>query len=223
MTEEEVSAMFGGQQDGSFSDFFRTFFGGAGPATAGDRRGRAPRTRHRPGRDVEQTIELGLEDALNGIVQRLGIQHDGQMRTVEVRIPAGVTEGSRVRVAGEGERGTGTASSGDLYLRVHLRPHPQFERRGRDLYAHVKVPVTTAVLGGEVNVPTLGGRTVRLKVPPTTQNGQTFRMRGHGLPAVGKPDDRGELYVTVDVTLPTTLSPDARQHYEALRAIEGKA
>lgn len=221
MTEDEASEIFG-EQDSPFSDFFRTFFGGGGPAEPGEPRARGGRARNRPGRDVEQAIELGLEEALNGTVQRLGIQHNGQMRTVEVRIPVGVTEGSRVRVSGEGERGVGSGKSGDLYLRVHLRSHPQFERRGRDLYSRVKLPVTTAVLGGEVDVPTLGGRTLRLKIPPMTQNGQTFRMRGQGLPAVGKPDDRGDLYMTVDVSLPTALSPEARRHYEALKEMEGQ-
>ena len=86
-----------------------------------------------------------------------------QQRNVEVRIPAGVIEGSRVRVAGEGERGSGNGGSGDLYLRVRLRPHPRFERKGRDLYIKVRVPVTTAVLGGEVEVPTLAGKSLRLE------------------------------------------------------------
>lgn len=221
MSEDEVSEIFG-EADSPFSDFFRTFFGG-GPAGGAGRRRRTGRAGTRPGRDVEQAIELELEDVLNGSIQRLGIQHDGEMRTVEVRIPAGVTEGSRVRVSGEGERGTGHAKSGDLYLRVRLRAHPRFERRGRDLYVRVKLPVTTAVLGGEVEVPTLGGRSLRLKIPAATQNGQTFRLRGQGLPEVGKPDSRGDLYATIEVKLPATLSPEARQHYEALRDIEHKA
>jgi curved DNA-binding protein len=216
MSEEEVSEMFGGE-DSPFSDFFRTFFGGA--AAGGDPRGRARVPRHRAGRDVEHEIELDLEDALNGTQQRLGIQQaDGQQRSVEVRIPAGVTEGSRVRVAGEGERGSGNGSSGDLYLRVRLKAHPRFERKGRDLYAKVKVPVTTAVLGGEVDVITLGGKSLRLKVPQTTQNGQVFRLRGQGLPSTKKDETAGDLYATVDVALPQTLSDDERRHYEALAA-----
>jgi DnaJ-class molecular chaperone len=221
MTQDEVADMFG-DQESPFSEFFRTFFGAAAAGGGADRRQRSGRARSRPGRDVEHPIELSLEDVLNGTVQRLGVQHDGEMRSVEVRIPPGVTEGSRVRVSGEGERGTGSGSSGDLYLRVHLRTHPHFERRGRDLHSKVKLPLTTAVLGGEVDVPTLGGRTLRLKVPATTQNGQVFRLRGQGLPAVGKTSERGDLYATVDVTLPGTLSPEARRHYEALRDMEAK-
>jgi DnaJ-class molecular chaperone len=102
-------------------------------------------------------------------------------------------------------------------LRVKLRPHSGFERKGRDLYTRVRVPVTTAVLGGEVEVPTVGGKALRLRIPPTTQNGQMFRLRGHGLPAVGKPDDRGDLYATVDAQLPNTVSDEERKHWEALK------
>jgi DnaJ-class molecular chaperone len=222
MSEDEVSEMFGGG-DSPFSDFFRTFFGGADDPSSGRKaRTRAPRTRK--GRDVEHEIELDLEQALNGSVQRLGIRHDGEMRNVEVRIPPGVIDGSRVRVGGEGERGSGGAASGDLYLRIKLRPHPRFERKGRDLYGKVRVPVTTTVLGGEVEVQTLAGKSLRLKIPPSTQNGQMFRLRGHGLPPTGKDGTAGDLYATVDVAIPQRLSEDERKHYEALAAIEkGKA
>ena len=136
-------------------------------------------------------------------MRRLSIKHDGHARTVDVRIPAGVGDGSRVRVAGEGERGTSGAASGDLYLRIRLAPHPKFERKGDDLYTHVPIPLTTAVLGGEAEVTTLGGKALRLKIPATTQNGQVFRLKGHGMPTVGKPDERGDLYATVDVQLPS--------------------
>lgn len=215
MTQEEMEGLFGEQEDSPFSDFFKQFFGGA--EAPGSRRPRRPR--QAAGRDVEHSIELGLEDVLSGTVQRLSIRHDGDQRQVEVRIPAGVSDGSRVRVAGEGERGS-NAPNGDLYLRVHLRPHLRFERKGRDLYTKVRLPLTTAVLGGEVEVPTLNGKTLRLKVPLTTQNGQVFRLRGHGLPAVGKPDDRGDLYATAEVALPSALTPEAREHFEAIRELE---
>jgi curved DNA-binding protein len=222
MTEEEMREMFGDSDP--VSDFFHTFFGGgAGPmggeARGGSRRtasGRAPRQ----GRDVEHELELGLEDAYNGAMRRLSMTHDGQARTVDVRIPPGVGEGSRVRVSGEGEHGTGGAQSGDLYLRIRQAPHPTFERKGRDLYTHVSVPLTTAVLGGEAEVQTLSGKPVRLKIPPTTQNGQVFRLKGHGMPAVGKPNDHGDLYVTVDVDLPRSLTPEQRTHFEALQKLE---
>jgi curved DNA-binding protein len=217
MTQEEMNEMFGGGNP--FSDFFQTFFGG-GDVGADESRTRGRRGRSRAGRDVEQEIELGLEDAYNGTMRRLSIKHDGHARTVDVRIPAGVGDGSRVRVSGEGELGSGGAQSGDLYLRIRLAPHPRFERKARDLYTHVPVPLTTAVLGGEVDVPTLAGKSLRLKVPATTQNGQVFRLKGHGMPITGKSGEHGDLYATVDVELPKTLSPEQRTHFEALKKLE---
>src|SRR5439155_23241142 len=174
----------------------------------------------RAGRDVEQEIELGLEDAYHGTMRRFSIRHDGDSRTVDVRIPAGVSDGSRVRVSGEGEQGTGGAQSGDLYLRIRLAPHPSVDRKGKDLYTHVPVPLTTAVLGGEVDVKTLGGKSLRLKIPPTTQNAQVFRLKGHGMPAVGKASEHGDLYATVDVELPRNLTPEQRAHFEALQKLD---
>jgi curved DNA-binding protein len=220
MTEEEMQEMFG--TDTPFSDFFNTFFGGATAEPGGGRRARAGRTRARQGRDLEHEIELTLEEADQGVTRRLSMKHDGHSRTVDVRVPAGVGDGSRVRVSGEGERGQSGAPSGDLYLRVRLLPHALFERKGRDLYMKVNVPVTVAVLGGEVEVPALGGRTLRLKVPPTTQNGQVFRLRGQGLSLAGKPGEKSDLYATLAVQLPKELSPDEREHYEALAELQKK-
>ena len=139
---------------------------------------------------------------------------------MDVRIPAGVADGSRVRVAGEGEPSAGGA--GDLYLRIRLHPHPQFQRKGADLYATVPVPLTTAVLGGEADVPTLGDKPLRLRIPPTTQNGQVFRLRGHGMPVVGRTQERGDLYATAAVQLPTAITPEQREHFEALARLEKK-
>jgi DnaJ-class molecular chaperone len=139
---------------------------------------------------------------------------------VPVRIPAGVGEGSKVRIGGEGEPGTSGAASGDLYLRIHLAPHPRFERKGKDLFTHVAVPLTTVVLGGEVDVITLGGRSLRLRIPATTQNAQVFRLKGHGIPHATKPEESGDLYATVDVELPKALTPQQREHFEALQKLE---
>jgi DnaJ-class molecular chaperone len=224
MTPEEMEEMFG--DSNPFSDFFTTFFGGGGGAGGfGGNAGRAARgrTRQRQGRDVEHEMELSLEEAYHGSARRLTTTHDGQARTVDVRIPAGVTDGSRVRVSGEGERGTGGAKSGDLYLRVKLPPHPVFERKGRDLYVKVAVPVAIGVLGGEAEVPTLSGKPVRLKIPPLTQNGQVFRLKGYGMPTVNKPDDKGDLYARVEVQLPTQLSAAEREQWEALAKLQGDA
>ena len=211
MTQEEMEEMFGDQNP--FSDFFTTFFGGG---FGGGTSARGGRTRSRKGRDVEHEIELSLDDAYHGATRRLSLKHDGHTRTVDVRIPAGVGDGSRVRISGEGEPGIGGAASGDLYLRIRLSAHPLFERKGRDLYVKVPLPVTTAVLGGEIEVPTIAGKTVRLRIPAVTQNGQVFRLKGYGMPAVNKNDDTGDAYARVDVQLPTQLTPEERSHYEAL-------
>ena len=214
MTEDEMREMFGDADP--FSDFFHTFFGGTGGAQAGRERG--PRVRApRQGRDVEQEIELNLEDAAHGTMRRFSISHDGTARTVDVRIPAGVGNGSRVRIPGEGEHGTSGAKSGDLYLRVRLAPHPRFELKGKDLYTGVSVAVTTAVLGGEAQVDTLAGKALRLKIPAGTQNGQVFRLKGHGMPVVNHPEQTGDLYATIAVQLPRDLTDEQRRLFEELK------
>jgi DnaJ-class molecular chaperone len=214
-TADELRDLFGAEDP--FSDFFHTFFGGAGPARTGGRRTR----RAERGRDVEHPLELTLEEAFQGTTRHLRMADGGPDRTVQVRIPAGVRDGSRVRVAGEGGGGHGGGSAGDLFLAVRLLPHPVFDRRGQDLHTKVSVPVTTAVLGGETEVATLAGSTLRLKVPAMSQAGRIFRLRGHGMPTPGKPDERGDLYATLEIRIPTALTDEARVHYEALRALEG--
>jgi DnaJ-class molecular chaperone len=221
MTPEEMEEVFGNANP--FSDFFSTFFGGGDPAPGGDRGRAGSRRRQRPGRDVEHELELSLEDAYQGATRRLSLKQDGHARTVDVRIPAGVNDGSRVRVSGEGEHGAGGGASGDLYLRVRLGGHPQFERKGRDLHVKVPVPATTAVLGGEADVPTLSGKPARLRIPPLTQNGQVFRLKGYGMPAIGKPDDKGDLYGRVEVQLPAAIAPAEREHWEAIAKLSGGA
>jgi len=220
MTEEEMREIFGTEDP--FSDFFKTFFGSGGEPETGRRTSRG-RGRSRKGRDVEQELALTLDEAFGGVTRRLAIKHDGHARTVDIRIPAGVGDGSRVRVSGEGEQGTGGAAAGDLYFRIRIEPHPTFQRKGSDLYVTVTIPLTTAVLGGEADVPTLTGKPLRLRIPETTQPGQVFRLRGHGMPIVGKTDQRGDLYATADVQLPRTLTPEQRKQFEALAALEGKA
>ncbi|HSC27957.1 MAG TPA: DnaJ C-terminal domain-containing protein [Vicinamibacterales bacterium] len=213
MTEEEMRDLFGNEDP--FSDFFRTFFGGGGREQA--RAGRGPR--RQKGRDIEHEVELTLEEAFHGATRRISIKQDGHTRSVDVRIPAGVKDGSRVRAAGEGEAGSNGGAAGDLYLRVRLRPHPVFERQGSDLRVKIPVPVATAVLGGEAQVPTITG-SIRLKIPETTQNGQVFRLKGHGMPAVGRPGERGDLYATVEVQLPRALTPAQRQQWKAVSNAE---
>lgn len=217
LTQEEMEEMFGGGAGGGdpFSDFFNTFFGGGG--AGGDAQRRTHRPRHRKGRDLEQQVDLTLEEAFAGSTRRVGIQLGGDTRTVDVRIPAGVKDGARVRSAGQGESGAQGGASGDLFLRVRVLPHATFERRGQDLHRKVAVPVATAALGGEVAVSTIAGATLRLKIPELTQNGQVFRLRGHGMPAVGKPGERGDLYATAELAMPKTLSERDRELWAQLR------
>jgi DnaJ-class molecular chaperone len=221
MTPEEMEELFG--DSNPFSDFFTTFFGGGTPGGGGAGARASARSSQRAGRDVENEIELPLEDAYHGSTHRLSLRHDGHVRTVDVRIPAGVVDGSRVRISGEGEQGRGGGAAGNLYLRVRLAPHPVFEVKGRDLYTKVLVPVTTAVLGGEASVMTLSGKPARLRIPPLTQNGQVFRLKGYGMPTVGKPDEKADLYARVDIHMPTQLSPQEQEHYEALRKLSDGA
>ena len=214
VTPEEMDELLG---ETSFSDFFSTFFGGAGPTRTGGRRARANRARR--GSDVEAVGEVTLEEAFAGTARRVAVTRGGKEHTVEIRIPAGVHDGARIRAAGEGGEGAAGGAAGDLFIEIHVLPHPRFERRGHDLHTKVAVPVTTAVLGGEVTVATVGGSTLRLRVPEMTPAGRVFRMRGHGMPDVRKSGERGDLYATVEIQIPSSITPEERQHYEALRAI----
>jgi curved DNA-binding protein len=212
INEEELREMFG--DENPFSDFFRTFFGG-GPGGEG-----AARARSRAGRRRRADVEQESPDARGGVSRRdrrLAVKHGGHARTVDVRIPPGVKDGSRVRMAAKARHGRGGAPSGDLYLRVRLLPHARFERKGQRPLRQVPVPLTTAVLGGEAQVTDARRAGAAPAVPRATQNGQVFRLRGHGMPTVGKPDEHGDLYATVDVQAAAArCRRKQRRHFEAL-------
>ena len=212
MSEDDARRMFGGDP---FSDFFQTFFGGRGGASTGNRS-----SRRRRGRDIEHELTLTLEQAYAGVTQRLTLTNGGHVRSVDVRIPAGVDEGSRVRIAGKGEKGSADGAAGDLFLRVKQMDHAVYQRKGRDLYMKAEVPLTTAVLGGEVALQTIAGKAVWLKIPATTQQGQVFRIKGAGMPSLRKGGVQGHLYATVNVRLPSRVGVEARKHYEALADLE---
>ncbi len=188
----DVSDLFGGS---GFSDFFEAIFGGTGFG----RRGAAQAGAR--GRDYEHEVDITLEEAFRG-GQRL-IEMDG--RRLEVKIPAGVKTGSRVRVAGEGLPAAGTGKRGDLYLRIRVLPHATFERQGDDLHCEIPVDLFTALLGGEARVPTLSGP-VALRIPAGTQSGKVFRLAGRGMPKLRSPQEHGDLYAKVRVMLPEKLS-----------------
>ena len=139
-------------------------------------------------------------------------------KQLEVKIPAGVKTGSRVRIAGKGEPGYAGGTSGDLYLVVSVKSHKQFERKGDDLSTEVEVPLTVAVLGGEVQVPTLKGK-LSLKIPSETQNGRVFRLAGQGMPHLGK-SSHGNLLAKVKVILPTKLSAEEKKLFEQLSELK---
>lgn len=215
MSADEMNELFGEQTP--FSDFFSTFFGGAPEGATRDRRGRPGRARR--GADVEAEAQLTLEDAFHGTTRKVALERNGKDRTVEVRIPAGIKDGARIRAAGEGGRPNGEGAAGDLFLSIRIAPHPRFERRGQDLHTRERVPVTTAVLGGEVGVTSISGSTLRLKIPELTRAGRVFRLKGHGMPTVGNAAERGDLYVAIDIDIPAQLTPEERAHYEALRTL----
>jgi len=217
MTAEDLEGLFG--DSGPFSGFYYTFFGDA-PGSEVKRQYRTA-SRSRRGRDVEQPVDVSLEEAFYGTTRVLQMSDaSGKVHRLEAKIPAGVQDGSRVRLAGQGMPGTGGGEAGDLYLTTHVRPHHLFERRGDDLYLKLSVPLTTVILGGEVEVPTVNGR-VMLRVPPETQNGRVFRLRGKGMPKLYRPQQYGDLHVEVKVVLPQRLSERERQLFDELASLRG--
>jgi len=192
-----------------------------GRAAGGRQRVRAT---PRKGADMDQQVEITLEEAFSGTQRTFSI-HDtqsGETRTVEVKIPAGATEGLRVRVAGKGDPGVGGAPAGDLYLIVKLKPHPLFERDGDDVRTKVPTPLYTAVLGGEVMVPTPKGGKLALKVPAETANAQRIRLAGQGMPHLNG-SGRGDLYAEISVELPRNLTTREKDLFAELARLRTAA
>jgi DnaJ-class molecular chaperone len=135
-------------------------------------------------------------------------------RRIEITIPAGVSDGGRVRLAGLGSAGRNGGRPGDLYLLVSVEPHPFFERKGNDLYAKINVPLTNMLLGGEVSVPTIKGTRLALRIPGNSANNAQMRLRGQGMPVRAGSDERGDLYVTLQTQLPTDLNDEERAALE---------
>jgi molecular chaperone DnaJ len=223
--------------DGSeLGDIFSSLFGDGG---MGSRMKRGPQR----GQDVESPVEVSLEEAYHGSRRVIQLQTaepctacggTGRVgnrvcticsgtgekaipRRLEVKIPPGVRDGSRIRMAGEGLPGRAGGSKGSLYLIVKILPHKLFERKGDDLHTEVSVPLATAVLGGEVRLPTLDGN-LSLKIPPETQNGKVFRLAGKGMPQLGNAN-YGNMFAKVNVVLPTNLTEEERRLFERLRSL----
>ncbi len=216
----------GGVGGGSanFSDFFEMLFGqnfgtsaGAGGASPFGQMGNAPGMQQNKRRDQELDIELTVEELAQGTMRTIQItEANAKPRTLEVKIPAGVRSGSKVRVAGEG----GKSMSGpvDLFLKVQVKPHEYFTIEGDNLVCEINLSPAQAVLGSEAAVNTLDG-TIRIRIPAGTQNGRLLRLRGRGLPKL-KGDAKGDQLVRAKIVIPATVSAQEKALYEQLAALE---
>jgi curved DNA-binding protein len=212
---------FGGT---GFSDFFETFFGGRGSGMGtspfgdydigdqADSFGEGAR-----GHDVEADIMVTLDEAINGSRRQVSFRRSESAppETYNIRIPAGVHEGQRIRLAGQGQPAGRGGKAGDLFLRVRFAQHPDFRVEGHDLLHEHELKPWVATLGGEVRVPTLEGH-AKLKIPPGTQDGRRFRLKGKGLPQPGNAGTRGDLYVVIGIDIPETITPEQRKAWEKL-------
>lgn len=191
---EGLGDLFGGGVFGGLGDLFG--FGSA-------------RSAGRPGRDLETEVGLTFHEAVRGVTTRIDLDNG---RSVSVKIPAGISDGARIRLRGKGGAGSGRAPSGDLYVRVKVGTHPVFERSGLDLRVRIPISFTEAALGSRLTAPTLDGK-VTLRIPPGTPSGKTFRVTGQG---IATPERKGDLLVTVDVVVPTDLDDATRSLLEQL-------
>ncbi|RDV14753.1 J domain-containing protein [Pontibacter diazotrophicus] len=206
--EADFSDMFGGGGGGGFSDFFQQFFGGGG----GFGQAAGGRTRARKGQDYKADLELSLTEAYTGTSRLINLNNQ-QLR---ITTKPGVADGQQLRIKGKGGPAAGGGVPGDLYIDIRVHPDPRFERRGDDLYTTLPLDMFTAILGGQAQVNTMNGQ-LKLTIPAGTQAGKTLRLRGKGMPVYGKPDQFGDLYVKIEVNLPTDLSAEERQLLEKLR------
>lgn len=228
---------------GDHSDFFETLFGSFGGGRRGSDTFARATPRPRRGQDIDAEVEVSFDEAFKGTTRRFDIQAeevcptcggtglvrnticptcDGagyipRIKTIEVKIPAGVMNGSRIRVAGQGGKGEAGGPNGDVYLIVKVADERRFSREGDNLRTEVEVPLLTALLGGKATVTTPTGR-VELTIPAETQQGKVFRLRGQGMPKLkSKSGERGDLLAKANVTLPTNLTDREKALLEELR------
>jgi curved DNA-binding protein len=216
----EFTTSFGGPgEDGGFSDFFSSLFGARSPF--GQQGGPGRRGFARSGEDHVAKIEIDLEDAFRGGTQTIELKSpqlsdDGRVavkpRTLRVTIPAGVIEGQRIRLAGQGSAGIGGGPAGDLYLEIGLRPHRLLEVEGRDVTLTLPIAPWEAALGATIQTPTLAGP-VDLRIPPGAKSGQRLRLKGRGLPGATP----GDQYVVLKIVLPPVDTPEARAFFEKMK------
>ena len=208
---------FGGgvpfEESGGFGDAFERLFRGGGGRPAAPSRGA----------DLEHPVQVSLTEAYHSTTRRIQVAASGggSRTQLEVTIPAGVETGSKVRLRGKGQAGVNGGPSGDIILVVEVAEDHRFDRRGTALHTEVPVPLTRAVLGGEVEVPTLTG-SVLLQIPEATQNGRVFRLNGKGMPVLNA-ERMGDLFAKVRVVLPEQLTEEERSVFERLRALAGES
>ncbi|GAB4443338.1 MAG: DnaJ C-terminal domain-containing protein [Anaerolineae bacterium] len=205
---DEALAQLESSSDTSFSPFFHAIFGGMNLIEPG--------ASPSQGQDYHQTVEISLEEVYTGASRILRVGN----RRLEVRIPRGAQTGTKVRIRGEGGLSADGTTKGDLYLEVQVAPHPSFRREGDDLHLDLPVNVYSAVLGGEVVVPIIKGK-IKLRIPPETQSGRIFRLKGQGLPGLKNPDERGDLFAKVMITVPENLTEEEIELFEELADIRG--
>lgn len=179
----------------SGGDPFADLFGGGGQY----------RQMPQKGQDLEYNLAITIEESVLGAEKKLAINKDGRVDEINIRIPAGINAGKKLRLTGKGLPGGHGGSSGDLYLNISILPHPIFARDGNDIYLEKEVKFSQAVLGTSIDVPTVDGSVKRIKIPPGTQNNTKIRMKGYGVPNL-KGSDKGDQYVKITVNVPKKLS-----------------
>ncbi len=211
---------------GDMGDIFEELFrmGGVRRAGGGGRRAqwethgdpRRAKTAAVNGRNTSADVEISFDEAVKGSSRKIQVKRGDKVEKLTVKIPAGVDNGSQVRLAGKGQPGFGGGKDGDLFLRVHVAPHPDFWREDADIYTEIPITIYDAVLGGTVQVPTVDGGQKKMKIPAGTAGGQKFRIAGKGAPVIGKKGKSGDQYVIVKVVPPKKLDGEGKQAFEEL-------
>jgi len=202
-----------------FSDFFEAFFGrgsddrfSGSDSGFGSQFGRGTRTNMQKGQDMQSEISITLREAYSGIQRSLKLQKGGRTRTVNVKIPKGIKDSRKIRLAGEGVKSPAGGPGGDLYLVINIAPHNFFTRKGDDLYCEVPVTIKEAFYGAKIDMPTFSGK-IMVKVPPKTQGGKTLRLKGKGMPKL-RSSEFGDLYAKIKLILPEKLNSEQKKHFE---------
>lgn len=198
----------GNYDSGEFSDFFEQMFG--------NRRGGGRQTRYQ-GEDLNASLQLTLEEAYNS--QQRTFTVNG--KNIRVTIPAGVEDGQKIRLKGQGAPGVNGGPNGDLYIQLDITPHAVYERKGNDLYKTQDVDLYTAVLGGETVIETLSGK-VKMKIAPGTQNNSKLRLKGKGFPIYKKEGQFGDLFITLNVLTPQNLTDEEKALFQKLADLKGR-